>query len=202
MRRRRKVNTRWLDGFTIPQGAQTLTPVAGASVGTNYVGINTGPVFTLLTTRDVTDQLDGNGTILRIVGNIRLFNNVQNTESQKQDAFVWEGIKVVDREGTGPTYATFDLSTVDSTDASWMWTRTTYLNASTALTSLDTMANNEYIIPFGSYVDVRSKRRIRKQQALEYYLSFGVPYLGPGTLDVNSTITILPTLRILAKLNV
>lgn len=198
--RRRKTRTRWIEGVTLaPQGGgeRDFYQVHPAN---NYSGLlGDSPIPELITAAQVKDELDGNGTILRIVGDIILFN-VTSIDTSPREVVIWEAIKVVDEElgtGSGPT---FDLSQIQSNDMSWMWTRFTYLESPTSTTpSLAVASDNRFHAPFGPKVDIRVRRRIRKGQALKYYCTFGVP--GHVSTNVLEGLYVMPQLRVLCKLN-
>lgn len=189
MRRSRARRLRWLEGLT-PNISESDV-FGGVDIGTNANSVN-GPALTVVTALQVADELDGNGTIMRVVGRLTLRNG-SLLAGVGQPVAVWMGMKVVDLPSGAGSAPEYNLQDIDANDVSWMWTNFVICPPTIANNQSGT---NQQILPFGDWVDVRSRRRIRKEQALVIYMQVAAN-ADDQSLDIN----VVPYLRVLAKLN-
>lgn len=206
-RTRRPRRLRWIEGIsqTCP-GPGKFTEFAIP----NQATIPAQTLTDIVSAAQVENELDGNGTVMRIVGDIHLYLpfNVEAAAVSTFPIVIWLGIKALELPPSG-TEATWDPSDANAQDASWMWMRTFILGTVTGRAPVaEVSAGVQYVDGYAhtERVDIRARRKLRQQQGIGLYGCGAVPTSSPTAYGATSSgvavvANLIGNIRVLCKLS-
>lgn len=155
MRRRMRRRVEWFPNTYINRAS--ITAVGG-------IGVLAPPI---VGSSDISTKLDGNGTLLRIIGDIAIDIDV----SAAAAGSITVGIIRVQVDDTGAMPSTLSAQNTTGGSFSWLWTRTFYFRLANAGYALAPDAGNGNDVAAYPHplVDVRVKRRLLTGNAIGFY---------------------------------
>lgn len=208
-RTRRPRRLRWLEGIS-----QTVsgTGTYQQFVLSNPALASAGPLTEILSQSQIQNELDGNGTLMRIVGQMHVslpWDACNAGNFGTEPVVIWLGIKANEVPPAG-NVTTWDISGADAQDASWLFMKTVTLMGS-ARAFPNELGESPSAIQFGGCcwsttvdIDVKARRKLRQDMAVSLYgqgATGGGSAFGSSVGGVLTCVHLIGNLRVLCKLS-
>lgn len=207
-RTRRPRRLRWIEGIS-----QTVGSAGNYEVFPLLYGAGTAnpPIVDVLSPAQIQDQLDGNGTLIRLVGDMSFsvdVNAVTGGVWFTGPIIVWVGIRELEVPPAGVP-SSWDPSDAAVQDASWLYMKQILVHSpwavTTTLGNVSTQVSYPSLYTTVEHVDIKARRRLRQDTAISMFAAVALPnqdFPSSGYPDgVAWKVNMTAQLRVLCKLN-
>lgn len=158
--RRPRPRVRWVGGMVRP----TIT--TASSVASNAAQ---GHVEEIVSSTQVFEELDGAGTLVRLVGEL----HVQNQFPTVAQMIVYVGFRVIELPAIGSA-PILSLQDEGEQASPWLLMRTWVLGSPETVGEAifhNQISTNEFHVPYGPHFDIKVRRKLRQNQAVVLYMN-------------------------------